>query len=99
VSANGHPTRERVLEAMRSVLDPELGLSVVDLGLIYGIDVDGGDVRIAMTLTAQGCPLHDVMADGVRDAVAQVPGVARVDVQVTFDPPWTPERIGGALLR
>lgn len=89
----GPVTRERVIDAMRAVLDPELGMSVVDLGLVYGVDLDGGAVRITMTLTAQGCPLHEVMAEGVRAAVAAVPGVTAVDVTLTFDPPWTPARI------
>ena len=75
------------------MLDPELSLSVVDLGLIYGIAIDGRTVRITMTLTAPGCPLHDVMADWVRRAVLEVPGVQQVEVNLTFDPPWTPARI------
>jgi metal-sulfur cluster biosynthetic enzyme len=65
----------------------------VDLWLIYGIAIDGRTVRIMMTLTAPGCPLHDVMADWVRRAVLAVPGVQQVEVNLTFDPPWTPARI------
>ena len=65
----------------------------VDLGLIYGIAIDGRTVRITMTLTAPGCSLHDVMADWVRRAVLAVPGVQQVEVNLTFDPPWTPARI------
>ena len=87
-------TPERVTEALRAVVDPELGLSVVDLGLIYGVAVEGGTVRVTMTLTAPGCPLHDVMADWVRRAVLGMAGVEEVDVRLTFDPPWTPARIG-----
>jgi metal-sulfur cluster biosynthetic enzyme len=75
------------------VLDPELSLSVVDLGLIYGIAIAGRTVRITMTLTAPGCPLHGVMADWVRRAVLAVPGVQEVEVNLTFHPPWTPARI------
>jgi AdoMet-dependent heme synthase len=86
-------TPERVRDALRSVVDPELSLSVVDLGLIYGIVVDGPTVRITMTLTAPGCPLHEVMADWVRRAALQVPGVEQVEVTLTFDPPWSPARI------
>jgi AdoMet-dependent heme synthase len=86
-------TAEQVTEALRSVLDPELSLSVVDLGLIYGITVEGHAVQITMTLTAPGCPLHDVMANWVRQAVRDLPGVEQVDVTLTFDPPWTPARI------
>jgi metal-sulfur cluster biosynthetic enzyme len=65
----------------------------VDLGLIYGIAIDGRTVRITMTLTAPGCPLHDVMPDWVRPVVLAVPGVQKVEVNLTFDPPWTPARI------
>ena len=87
-------SREQVMEALRAVLDPELGMSVVDLGLIYGISVDGGHVGITMTLTTPGCPLHELMADWVRRAVGRVPGVEDVAVAITFEPPWTPDRIG-----
>jgi AdoMet-dependent heme synthase len=79
--------------ALRTVVDPELGMSVVDLGLIYDTAIDGGHVSVTMTLTARGCPLHEVMADWVREAVAKIHGVERVTVHLTFDPPWTPERI------
>jgi metal-sulfur cluster biosynthetic enzyme len=87
------PSVEGVTDALRGVIDPELGLSVVELGLIYGIVVTGGAVEVTMTLTARGCPLHDVMAEWVRAAVRRVPGVERVEVRLTFDPPWTPERM------
>jgi radical SAM protein len=86
-------TPGRITQALRTVIDPELGLSVVELGLIYGIAIEGGAVRITMTLTAPGCPLHELMAEWVRRAVLGVPGVERVDVSLTFDPPWTPDRI------
>lgn len=83
----------RVTEALRTVLDPELGLSVVELGLVYGIDIRGGEVAVTMTLTTPGCPLHEVMPEWVRRAVMRVPGVERVEVALTFDPRWTPERM------
>jgi metal-sulfur cluster biosynthetic enzyme len=86
-------TPARVTDALRSVIDPELGLSVVELGLIYGVTVDGDRVTVRMTLTAPGCPLHAVMPDWVREAVSALPGVREVDVELTFDPPWSPERI------
>jgi radical SAM protein len=92
VAASG-VTPEQVTDALRAVVDPELSLSVVELGLIYGIAIDGRTVRITMTLTAPGCPLHDVMADWVRRAVLEIPGVEQVAVSLTFDPPWTPARI------
>jgi metal-sulfur cluster biosynthetic enzyme len=86
-------TAEQVTAALRDVLDPELGMSVVDLGLIYGIDIEPARVRVTMTLTVPGCPIHDSMAEWVRRAVLTIPGVNEAEVTITFDPPWTPERI------
>jgi radical SAM protein len=87
------PSVEQVTQALRTVFDPELGMSVVELGLVYGIEVDAGRVAVTMTLTAPGCPIHDVMTEWVRAAILTIPGVEQVDVTLTFDPPWTPERI------
>jgi len=84
---------EQITEALRDVFDPELGMSVVDLGLIYDTAIDDGRVRITMTLTTQGCPLHDSMAGWVRQSVGRIPGVEEVLVAIVFDPPWTPDRI------
>ena len=84
---------DEVTEALRDVVDPELGMSIVDLGLIYDVAIDDGRVRITMTLTTQGCPLHDAMAEWVRQAIGRIPGVEHVLVAIVFDPPWTPDRI------
>jgi metal-sulfur cluster biosynthetic enzyme len=86
-------SREQITQALREVFDPELGMSVVDLGLIYDVKIDAGRVHITMTLTTQGCPLHDSMTEWVRLAVAKIPGVEDVEVAIVFDPPWTPDRI------
>lgn len=86
-------TSEQIIEALRGVLDPELGMSVVDLGLIYDVHIEHGTVSITMTLTAPGCPIHDAMTMWVQRALMRLPGVSEVDVKITFDPPWTPERI------
>jgi metal-sulfur cluster biosynthetic enzyme len=86
-------TEAAVLEALGIVIDPELGMSIVDLGLVYDVRVHGSGVGITLTLTAPGCPIHDVMPDWVRTAVLRVPGVEAVDVTLTFDPPWTPDRM------
>lgn len=89
---------EDVLQALREVLDPETGLSVVDLGLIYGAEVEPETNRlvVSMTFTSPGCPAGGAMTDGVERALARCPGVSGVEVQVTFEPRWTPERITGA---
>lgn len=87
------PTREQIVQALGGVLDPELGMSVVELGLIYDIEIVNGAVTITMTLTAPGCPVHDIMPGWIRQALMAVPGVETVNVRITFDPPWTPERI------
>jgi radical SAM protein len=84
-----------VTAALCTVFDPELGMSIVDLGLVYDIEVTGGRVAVTMTLTAPGCSIHDVMPAWVREAVGRVPGVTGVDVTLTFDPPWSPDRIRG----
>jgi metal-sulfur cluster biosynthetic enzyme len=91
-------SRDQVMQALPEVLDPELGMSIVDLGLLYDVEIDGARVRITMTLTTQGCPLHDSMTEWVRQAVGRVPGVDEVEVAITFEPAWTPERIGRSAL-
>jgi metal-sulfur cluster biosynthetic enzyme len=90
--------REQVTQALQEVFDPELGMSVVDLGLIYDVLIDEGRVRVTMTLTTQGCPLHGSMTEWVRRAVGQIAGVEEVEVALTFEPPWTPDRIGQKLV-
>ena len=86
-------SRDEVLRALRTVFDPELGLSIIDLGLVYDVSIEGGNIQILMTLTGPGCPLHDAMRAWVQRAVGTVSGVETVEVAITFDPPWTPDRI------
>ncbi|CUH40049.1 FeS assembly SUF system protein [Jannaschia seosinensis] len=88
-STTDHPLHEPVVDACRSVFDPEIPVNIFDLGLIYTIDIgEEGDTRIIMTLTAPGCPVAGEMPGWVADAVAAVPGVKTVDVDMTFEPPW-----------
>jgi len=90
--------RDEVLQALRMVIDPELGENLVDLGLIYGVDVDdGGGVRIAMSTTTKGCPATAYLKDAVHSAAAFVEGVERVEVRLTYDPPWSPDMIGASI--
>ena len=84
---------EAVRSACASVADPEFGVSVYDLGLIYDVTLGDGAVVIAMTLTSAYCPAGDLILDGVRAAVARVPGVASVDVKLVWEPGWTPEMV------
>jgi len=86
-------TTEQIWKALESVFDPEVGMSIVALGLVYGVEIRNDAVRITMTLTTPGCPIHDAMAGWVREAVTQLPGVEDVEVALTFDPPWSPDRI------
>ncbi|CUU11028.1 MAG: iron-sulfur cluster assembly protein [Fimbriimonadales bacterium] len=86
--------REQVWEILHDVYDPEIPLNIADLGLIYDLQVsDQGEVYILMTLTAPGCPVGDMIADEIRDRVMSLPGVQDVQVEFTFDPLWSPERI------
>ena len=80
---------DAVLQALGEVLDPELALGVIDLGLVYDVRIAGGAVAIEMTLTTPGCPLHGSIAGAVEASLMRVEGVASVDVSVVWDPPWT----------
>ena len=84
---------DRIRDALRVVIDPELGHNIVDLGFVYDIAVVDGAVRITMTATTPGCPAIRFLKEGVANAAARVPGTGSVDVVMTFDPPWTPSRI------
>ncbi len=84
---------EAVLEALRQVYDPEIPVNVVDLGLIYRVHIEGDKVSVVMTLTAIGCPVApEVMAE-VQSRVTETPGVESCEVDLTFEPMWTPERM------
>ncbi len=88
-------------DALHQVLDPEVGLNIVDLGLIYDIAADDGVITIMMTFTHEACPVGPMLVEGARRAVVALPGVRDVVIELTFDPPWTPQSIsaeGRALL-
>ena len=86
------PPREKILEALRPVQDPEIGIGVVDLGLIYDIRVyHNGAVKIDMTLTTPACPYAEALIDKVEETVSAMAGVTDVDIKIVFDPPWDPE--------
>ncbi|MFA9555854.1 metal-sulfur cluster assembly factor [Evansella sp. AB-rgal1] len=85
--------KEEVLKQLESVIDPELGVDVVNLGLIYDVSIDDSVVTITMTLTTPGCPLHDTMVNGVRSAVRYHPNVSHCEVNVVWEPAWTPDKM------
>ncbi len=88
------PTNEDIMEKLRMCYDPEIPLNIVDLGLIYNVQVENeGDVTVDMTLTAQGCPSHTEISRDVKMTLLSLPGVNNVKVNVVWDPKWTPERI------
>ncbi len=87
------PLHDAVMTALRQVSDPETGRDLVAMGLIYGVTTRGNAVFVTMTTTTRGCPLSEMLRMGAEVAVLAVPGVARAEVSLTWDPPWTPERI------
>ncbi|HML96083.1 MAG TPA: metal-sulfur cluster assembly factor [Thermodesulfobacteriota bacterium] len=86
-------TEEKVLEALSNVYDPEIPIDIVNLGLIYGVEIDGGNVRIEMTMTAPGCPVSGQIAGESRLLVEEIPGVESVDIELVWDPPWDPSKM------
>jgi metal-sulfur cluster biosynthetic enzyme len=86
-------TPEEVEEALTNVIDPELGLDFVELGLIYGIEVDDGDVMVTFTLTSPGCPIGPQVSEQIEEFVGELDGVRSVESTMTFTPPWTPDRM------
>ena len=85
---------DQVRDSLKQCMDPEVPLSIVDMGLIYGIDVtEGNDVNIKMTMTTKGCPLHETMVDDVKRYAKKVSGVNNVDVEIVWDPPWTMDKM------
>ena len=86
------PSKEEVLEALRGVEDPELGMDVVDLGLVYEVELDGSKAKVLYSLTSMGCPAGPLIAGDMERATLEVPGVEDVELELTFDPPWTRTR-------
>jgi metal-sulfur cluster biosynthetic enzyme len=85
------PTVDEVEEALTNVIDPELGLDFVELGLVYEIEVEGEEVFITFTLTSPGCPIGPQVTEQMEEFVSDLPGVERVYPKMVFTPPWTPE--------
>jgi metal-sulfur cluster biosynthetic enzyme len=86
-------TKEEVVQALRQVEDPELGMDIVDLGLMYDVEVEDGKVKVVHTLTSMGCPVGPMIQEQIHEVTRALPGVEEVDVELTWDPPWTPEKM------
>lgn len=90
----GTITSQQILDSLKQCMDPEIPINVVDMGLIYGINVNTDNkVDIKMTMTTRGCPLHDTLVSDVKRYVNKVPGVNGVDVEIVWEPTWTPEKM------
>jgi metal-sulfur cluster biosynthetic enzyme len=87
------PTRDDVVEALRQVEDPELGMDIVELGLLYDVEVDDSKVKVVYSLTSMGCPAGPMIQQNVEEVVRSMPEVSDVETELTWDPPWTPEKM------
>jgi len=89
-------TQALIYDALRHVYDPELGVNVIDLGLVYDVDVnEDGHATIEMTLTTPGCPMHETLAEGVGVALQELGGITSGEIRLVWDPPWDPSRMTG----
>ena len=86
-------THEDVVHALHTVEDPELGMDIVELGLFYDAEIDGERVKIVHSLTSMGCPAGPMIQEDIHTVISALPGVGEVEVELTFDPPWTPDRM------
>lgn len=89
-------TSEEILDALKGVFDPEIPVNIVDLGLVYDVKVNKGVAVITMTLTSQGCPLMESLDKEIREIVTSVPGINDVEINMVWDPPWSPARMSDA---
>lgn len=90
------PTTDEAWRVLATILDPEFGINLVDLGLIYDVTLDGADLRVAMTLTSAGCPAGELILGGAQRALEGLPGVGAVRVELVWEPAWTPEMLSPA---
>jgi metal-sulfur cluster biosynthetic enzyme len=87
------PSKQEIVEALRQVEDPELGMDIVELGLFYDAEVDGQNVKVTYTLTSMGCPAGAMIQEDIERVLNEIPDVEQVESELTFDPPWTPEKM------
>jgi metal-sulfur cluster biosynthetic enzyme len=87
------PTKDEVVDALRAVEDPELGMDIVDLGLLYDVEIDGPKVKVIHSLTSMGCPAGPMIQEDIVNVASAVEGVEEVEIELTWEPPWTPDRM------
>jgi metal-sulfur cluster biosynthetic enzyme len=87
------PTKEQVVDALRAVEDPELGMVILELGLLYDVEVEGPKVKVIHTLTSMGCPVGPMIQENIDQIARSMPEVEDVEVELTWDPPWSPEKM------
>ncbi|OGG20358.1 hypothetical protein A3D03_05935 [Candidatus Gottesmanbacteria bacterium RIFCSPHIGHO2_02_FULL_40_13] len=85
--------KKSIMNRLKKVPDPELGISIVDLGLVYDVKINNGNVRIIMTLTTMGCPLFDLIERPIKEELKKIKNIKNIDVELTFEPPWSPEKM------
>ncbi|WP_135612302.1 metal-sulfur cluster assembly factor [Methanococcoides sp. AM1] len=86
-------TKEDVMKVLKKCYDPEIPINIVDLGLVYNVDVEGDQANIKMTLTTPSCPMYAVILDNVKQKVESIDGIKKAEIELVWDPPWTPDRI------
>lgn len=86
-------SQEQIIDKLRECLDPELGVNIVDLGLVYGVNIEGNRVNVLMTLTTPGCPLDSYFTRDITTKLKALKGVSDVSVELTFEPPWNPSKM------
>ena len=87
------PNKEEVVDALRGVEDPELGMDIVELGLLYDVEVEGPKIKVIHTLTSMGCPVGPMIQENIDQIARAMPDVEDVEVELTWDPPWSPEKM------
>ena len=87
------PTKDEVIEALRTVEDPELGMDIVDLGLLYDVEIEGPKVKVIHSLTSMGCPAGPMIQEDIQNVASSLEGVDEVEIELTWDPPWTPDKM------
>lgn len=86
-------SQDQIIEKLKECLDPELGVNIVDLGLIYGVNIDGSRINVVMTMTTPGCPLDSYFTQDITKRLKTIKGISDVSVEMTFEPPWTPSNM------